>query len=136
MTPELVIILTVAVTWLCVQVFKHIDHSGKPKFSFFVSGGMPSSHTATATSLVTMIILVEGLTTTAILAGFLLLIIIRDAVGVRLATGRNASVLQSILPKKRQSEVMLERGHTTIQVIVGFIVGLVFAVASYWIFLF
>lgn len=135
MIPELIIILTVAATWLGVQLFKHIDHTGKPKFSFFVSGGMPSSHTATATALVAMIMLVEGLSTTAILAGFLLLIIIRDAVGVRLATGKNASILKSLLPKKRQGEVMVERGHTPAQVIVGFIVGIIFALTSYWIFL-
>ena len=136
MTPEIIIILTVAITCLLVQIFKHIDRSGKPKCSFFVSGGMPSSHAATATSLVTILFLIQGLTTVTIVAGFLLLIVIRDAIGVRLATGKNAAVLASLLPKKRQSEVMMEKGHTVIQVIVGCIVGIIFASASYILFLF
>ena len=133
-SKEFIILLTVFVTWFSVQFYKKITITSATK-SFFVSGGMPSSHTATSVSLAVLLFLYQGLTTTTILALFLVSVLIRDAIGVRQAVGRNAEVLKNISSKQEQKNIMLEHGHTIPQVIVGVMVGVVFASISYALFI-
>jgi uncharacterized protein len=131
---ELIILLTILVVWVLVQTYKKFTAKNEGK-SFLVSGGMPSSHTATSVTLATLLFLYQGLTTTTILALFLVSVLIRDAVGVRQAVGKNAQVLYSITTKKEQKNIMLENGHTIKQVIVGAIIGVLCACISYVLFL-
>ena len=133
-SKELIILLTVIGVWFLVQSYKKITAKNQGQ-TFLVSGGMPSSHTATSVSLATSLFLYEGLTTTTVLALFLVAIIIRDSVGVRQAVGTNAKILKDISPKQKQKEVKLENGHNTKQVIIGAIVGILLASTSYILFL-
>jgi len=135
---EIVIIVVAALSaWFLSQLFKLL---WLPKKSLTIalttSGGMPSSHTATVVTLVALLFFYEGLTSVVALSFLFAAVVIRDAMGVRLAVGRNASVLHDSLSKnkKLQSKVMLEQGHTFEQVLVGGAIGLVVAFSTYLLF--
>lgn len=102
-------------------------------------GGMPSGHSATVASLALITGLMKGWGTfefamTAILA----IIVCHDATGVRRETGRQARVLNDIiriLESKELPETKLKElvGHTPLQVVMGITVGVVMAVAMYFV---
>jgi uncharacterized protein len=105
---------------------------------FVETGGMPSSHAASVSSLTTCVGLREGVG--SVLFGVVLffsLIVIYDAAGLRRAAGRQASLLNRILyehiqlpgqPHERLRELL---GHTPIEVLVGAIIGFLFSIAIY-----
>ena len=99
-------------------------------------GGMPSSHTAFAASLVTIVGIVSGINSAAFAVAFVLFIIVtRDAVGFRREIGKNAvltnMLAQEIFPEN--PEVLLHEriGHKTSEVIAGLIVGVVLTFLFY-----
>lgn len=117
-------------------------------------GGMPSSHSATVTSLSAAVGLHVGFgsalfAVTAVLAA----IVMTDAAGVRRAAGRHASILNWLLADfldedqtdqaTPEQEASLEMniplplqellGHTPVQVVVGGLLGIVAAVVYYTI---
>jgi uncharacterized protein len=62
------------------------------------SGGMPSSHTALVVALVTELCLREGARDPVLgIGGFVALVVMYDAAGVRWQTGRHAAVLNRML---------------------------------------
>ncbi|KAL5715368.1 hypothetical protein ACHQM5_017197 [Ranunculus cassubicifolius] len=101
----------------------------------FGSGGMPSSHSATVTSLAVAIGLQDGIgASTFGLAVVLAAVVMYDASGVRLHAGRQAEVLNQIvceLPTEHPlSNVRPLRellGHTPLQVLAGAILGCIVA---------
>ena len=99
----------------------------------FGTGGMPSSHTAAVTSLTVACGLSQGFSSAAFAVSCLLtLIVMRDATGVRREAGEQAKVLNRIVEDlfKSTDHDDINRnlkelvGHTPLQVLVGFIVGL------------
>lgn len=99
------------------------------------TGGMPSSHSATAVSITVAIALTEGFSNLFILSLFQSLIVIRDALGVRRSAG-----LQSRALNRLGSELSLRlglhydavkevHGHTLAEVLVGSALGFFIAVA-------
>ncbi len=123
--------------WLAAQIFKIFTGIfRRRRFSIsamlFGTGGMPSSHTAAVCSLATSCALRYGLGSGYFAVAFLLCIIVMtDATGVRLETGKQAKVLNRILhdlfsPEHRGEigENLKELvGHTPLQVFVGAILG-------------
>lgn len=100
------------------------------KEALLAGGGMPSSHCASAASLVTMIFLLEGFTTTFALALSFGVVVFVDAVRVRRAVGINADALKDLSHHDHHKEaVMVEHGHTIPEAIVGSILGILVAVA-------
>ena len=99
----------------------------------FGSGGMPSSHASTMLAAVMAATMEHGpqsfeFAITVLLA----LIVLHDARGVRLETGRQAEVLNKLmrhgdLKELFQDEDYLKElvGHTLIQVIIGSLIGIV-----------
>ena len=100
---------------------------------------MPSSHAATVCALVTAAAYNYGPNSFEFTISFLLaIIVLHDARGVRLETGKQAEILNEIvkylrmeeghttLPEKELKELI---GHTPVQVgagmVIGFIVGIV-----------
>jgi acid phosphatase family membrane protein YuiD len=112
---------------------------GKIDFRRFVrTGGMPSSHAASVSALSMAIGLKEGFTSQLFgVTLFFSLIIMYDAAGLRRAAGRQAEVLNRILDDhyskhKVGEERLLELlGHTPFEVLVGAVVGVLFAFAWY-----
>lgn len=123
------------IAWATVQVFKFLADAVKNKklnFKRLVeTGGMPSSHSATVTSLMTAIGISEGLSSPIFAVAFVFSIIVMyDAAGVRRAAGKQASILNQLINSNQvhiDTNVKLKEllGHTPVQVIVGGVYGVI-----------
>lgn len=132
--------------WIIAQILKVFTGVFKEqKFNlqtlFFGTGGMPSSHTATVTALVTAIGITEGFASPLFaLAGVLLMVVMIDATGVRRETGHQSKALNIILeelftdpPKEVNRHFKELIGHTPLQVFFGCLTGVAVAVLLYFI---
>ena len=131
-------LLMSAVTgWFVAQVLKTLIHAwvtkGFDPERLIGSGGMPSSHASTVCALATASGKLYGVgspvfAVTAVLA----VIVMHDAMGVRLETGKQARLLNQILDSfktlegKKLTEEKLKEfvGHTPLQVLMGAILGI------------
>jgi acid phosphatase family membrane protein YuiD len=128
--------------WLVAQTAKMINcliESRRLDFSYMVStGGMPSAHSAMASSLATSLGLCEGFDSAVFALGTAFAIVVMfDAQSVRKAAGEQAKVLNSIvdelLNEHHLSETKLKEllGHTRLEVLMGCLTGIATAIASY-----
>lgn len=121
------------VTWSGIQLFKVLYkrvHEGVWDIERILgAGGMPSSHSAIAVSLATMIGKNVGWDTPIFaLSVIFSLIVMYDAAGVRRAVGKQARILNDILNNQKLSnaEKLQEMtGHTPIQVAAGALIGII-----------
>ena len=121
------------VTWFGIQLFKVLYkrvHEGVWDIERILgAGGMPSSHSAIAVSLATMIGKNVGWDTPIFaLSVIFSLIVMYDAAGVRRAVGKQARILNDILNNQKSSnaEKLQEMtGHTPIQVAAGALIGII-----------
>lgn len=94
-------------------------------------GGMPSSHSAFVTSLVTLIALREGLSSPIFAVSLVFaLVIIRDAFGFRYTMQKQSSLISDLLKKSnidnRDHPLLRQRlGHKPVEVVVGILVGII-----------
>ena len=126
--------------WLGAQVLKSILFIVKNhRFDFQVlvsSGGMPSSHSATVTAMVTAVAKVCGTGSAEFAVAFILaFIVMYDACGVRRAAGEQAKVLNRIVLDIQKGDTKyLDKklkeliGHTPVQVLGGALFGILLAV--------
>ena len=135
------LVLAALIAWAISQVTKVVTYFITYKtllFSRAISdGGMPSAHAATIASAATVCGCIEGFAGFSThlfgLAGILLVVVLRDAVGVRRDTGRNAKKIVEIankinekLPEEEKidtSNLKLIAGHSLPEIIAGVIVG-------------
>lgn len=98
------------------------------------SGGMPSSHAATVCAMVVATVFNFGFSSFEFAIAFLLMVIVlHDATGVRLETGRQAQILNKIISQLQAgdnsvfhgAELKELIGHTPIQVCAGSIIGII-----------
>ncbi|MFC1769337.1 divergent PAP2 family protein [Nanoarchaeota archaeon] len=130
----LAIIISAGLTQLIkisILVFKH-----KQQFywkDFFVTGGMPSAHSSVVTSLSLIIFLTEGLSSSFFISIVLMLIVIRDAMGVRRSVGEEGKILNDIIKKSKLKvpKVHYSLGHTPKEVFVGVVIGILTSVIIY-----
>ena len=102
---------------------------------FFGSGGMPSSHSAFVMALAIMVGATEGFNTAAFAITVVLAsVVMYDASGVRHETGVQGQVLNKIVQKvfvdgQPITDVELKElvGHTKVEVVGGFLVGVLTA---------
>jgi len=137
------LLTTALFSWGISQVLKVIINLITSKsFSLerlFGDGGMPSSHSATVSSLATATALYYGLDSPyfAISCVFAL-IVMHDAKGVRLETGKQAKMLNEMLSTLLDREVKPEEklkelvGHTPLQVLMGCLLGIFLAFVFYY----
>jgi len=130
------------IVWVLAQATKvMIGVFTEKRFDFrwFIgTGGMPSSHTAGASAMATCVGLSQGFDSVIFaLAACFAMITMFDAQGVRRATGQQAAVLNKMMDdiywkgqieEKRLKELV---GHTPIQVLAGFIFGIIWALLLY-----
>ena len=132
-----ILVATVS-AWLVAQTIKvMIGVFYKKKFDFrlFIgSGGMPSAHAAGAACLGTSIGLECGFDSVYFALAFAFAIVVMfDAQGVRRSTGKQAGILNTIMEdiywrgKIRQERLRELIGHTPVEVIMGFFLGVVIA---------
>ncbi|MCG8431082.1 MAG: divergent PAP2 family protein [Candidatus Omnitrophica bacterium] len=136
-----ILMVTVA-AWIIAQSIKvsiGIFREHKFDFSWILgTGGMPSSHTAGATCLAACVGIEYGFSSVhfALGASFALVVMF-DAQGVRRAAGKQARVLNKIMDdiywQGKIEEIRLREliGHTPIEVIAGFLLGIAIATAAY-----
>ncbi len=102
----------------------------------FVSGGMPSSHSATIIAVWTVILFNDGWMSGLFgLASAVALVFLYDAVKVRRSSGEQGVALSALI-KEQKSEVPLPRvamGHTPLEVVVGSILGFVVGAATVYL---
>lgn len=132
-------LIIAAIAWLTAGLLKVlVELRVNKKFSpsrIMGAGGMPSSHTSTVVALAISLGYYEGLSSaTFALAVIFTIIVIHDAVGVRLETGKQAKVLNTMMFESNAfSELDFETalkeyvGHTPSQAFVGAVVGIVVA---------
>ncbi len=130
------IFLAVVIAGLGVQIIKILIYFAENKKlswkDLLVTGGMPSSHSALMTSLVTIIFLIEGTTTSLVISLVLAAIVIRDAFGVRRSVGEEGLLLNKIAKNlKLHKKLHYAMGHTPAQVLVGSVLGVVIAYLVY-----
>jgi acid phosphatase family membrane protein YuiD len=100
------------------------------------TGGMPSSHAALVTSMVTAVALKDGVHSDLFIVSFwFALIVLRDAMGVRRSSGMQARAL-NFLGKQSAEKAGVEfhpvkevLGHAPIEVIIGGLLGIFIAAA-------
>ena len=124
--------------WFLAQILKIFTGFFKiQKFSLkvllFGSGGMPSSHTASASALCTACGLSHGFSSIHFaITGLLLMIVMIDAMGVRRETGRQSRALNQIIDELFSDS--LENfdqhfkeliGHSPLQVFCGLLTGVI-----------
>ncbi|CAL1413487.1 unnamed protein product [Linum trigynum] len=105
------------------------------------SGGMPSSHSATVSTLAMAIGFQEGFGGSLFAAALILAcIVMYDATGVRLQAGRQAEVLNQIVYELPAEHPLAESiplrellGHTPAQVVAGCLLGVVTAIIGHLI---
>lgn len=132
-------------SWLWAQVLKTIIYefmNKKLDLSRLVGdGGMPSGHSATVASLTTAALLCYGPGSFQFAISLILAIVVcKDAMGVRLETGKQAVMLNEMMrvfnvltSSEQLPEVKLKEfvGHTPIQVMAGILLGIANAVVMY-----
>lgn len=138
-------LLTSVAAWFTSQTLKIFTHAIAYREwdvkRFFGDGGMPSSHTATVSSLAVFAGLAYGFASFQFAIGALFtMIVCRDAVGVRMETGKQNMIineLKKMIESKEIAEIKLKKfvGHTPLQVLGGLIVGISVALIMYLIIL-
>jgi len=130
--------MTTISSWIIAQVIKlFVGFIRQKKFDFrwlVGTGGMPSSHAAGASCLATAIGLDYGFGSVHFaLAASFAIVVMFDAQGVRRATGKQAHILNKIMDdiywQKKIQEGRLREfvGHTPIEVVAGFLLGITIA---------
>ncbi|MDB5163364.1 MAG: putative integral rane protein [Candidatus Saccharibacteria bacterium] len=125
-------IIAIVVGWTVSQLIKSIIGLFRHKYMglrsiLFVSGGMPSSHSATLMAVWTVILFKDGLGSGLFgLASVVALIVLYDAVKVRRSSGEQGVALLALM-KEKKSIVPYPRvamGHTPLEVLVGSFLGI------------
>ena len=138
------VLLVPACSWIIAQILKSIISAiVNKRFSFdrlVGDGGMPSGHSATVTSLAIMCCLVNGFDSAVFgLATIFAIVVMHDATGVRLETGKQAvsiikmaELLNDYVSEKdeviKTDKLKVLVGHTPWQVVCGAVLGAVIAI--------
>jgi acid phosphatase family membrane protein YuiD len=120
--------------WIVAQGLKYVLSSIKSKNlssnkrQLYLSGGMPSAHSATVISLLVVIALADGIDTAifGVMALFAA-IVMYDAVMVRRSSGEQGAAVIALI-REQKSKVPLPRaakGHSPTEVLVGALIGAV-----------
>jgi len=124
--------------WALAQVIKTIlygvMHRKLDFHRLFGDGGMPSGHSATVTALAVTAGLEYGFSSAAFaISAILAIIVMHDAMGVRLEAGKHARAINELLElfsSEVEPDIKLKEflGHTPMQVCFGALLGLLLAV--------
>ena len=124
-------VIAIIAGWLVAQGAKYVLVAIKQRRfdhirQLYLSGNMPSSHSATVVALVVLIGLKDGVDSGLFgLAVLFASIVMYDAIMVRRSSGEQGIAIQQLI-KEQKSAVALPRaakGHTPVEVLVGAILG-------------
>ncbi|MBR3428570.1 MAG: divergent PAP2 family protein [Clostridia bacterium] len=133
-------------TWLICQAMKIVINGIKThQWSFknwWLSGGMPSSHSGSAVSVAMSAGLREGFSSALFAVAFIFAcVVMYDAAGVRRETGKQGKIINEIL---RWPEAMFDDsipdelkekvGHSPLEVMAGALIGIACAILFHTVF--
>ena len=126
---DLTYLLTPVLTWLAVGPIKFLINSARQRrwaFNLIGNGGFPSNHSATVTSMATLIALREGMGHPAFgVAVTLCFIVMIDANSLRQHVGRQAAAINRLAAGESGHTVLRERmGHTLVEIGGGILTGI------------
>ena len=143
------IILSSITSWFLAQLVKGIIalmHIRTKSFREVLetlvwrTGGMPSSHAAVVASMTAAVAFTEGLGSNLFAVSlFIAMVVMRDAMGVRRASGLQAHAL-NLLGRRATEKLGVEfipvkeiQGHAPLEVIVGGLLGIFISAAFAWL---
>ena len=124
-------IIAAGLGWIVAQLSKYVIASvkyGKPASyrQLYLSGHMPSAHSATTVALLTVIAVTDGVQSDLFAVAFLFTsVVLYDAMMVRRSSGEQGVALTALI-KEQKSKVPFPRvamGHTPLEVAVGSLLG-------------
>lgn len=126
-------IIAMAAAWLGAHLIKYIIALSRNEYkTFFLSGGMPSAHSALIVALTMLVGLVEGIDSAPFAVALAVAMIVTyDAMHVRrmaAATAREVNKLQA----KQDSSVEVHNGHTGLEVAAGVVLGVIIALVVFF----
>ncbi len=137
------IILLPMISGLSAQFIKmfigqnHIKPSLKNLSAY---SGMPSGHSATVSSLATIVGLTQGLHSPLFAISVILaLLVMRDAIGIRRYLGEHGRILNKLVKDLDEDKMLDEQyprllekiGHTPYQVLAGMTLGIIVSIIGY-----
>lgn len=133
-------LIAIVAAWLISQGAKYLFVAVKRRSfdhyrQLYLSGNMPSAHSASVVALVTIIGLRDGTNSGLFaIAALFAAIVMYDAVMVRRSSGEQGVAIQKLI-KEQKSSVSLPRaakGHTPLEVAVGTILGALVGVVVFF----
>ena len=130
-----IFLLTPFVAWLVAQGLKYIVDAIKTRTlkhfrELYISGNMPSAHSATTMSLTTLIGLSEGIDSVIFaLAALFAAVVMYDALMVRRSVGEQGVAIRELIKATGNSQKIriprAAKGHTPLEVAAGAVLGIV-----------
>ena len=126
-------LIAIVVGWIIAQGLKYVISVAKTGRvdqvrQLYLSGNMPSAHSATVMSLVAVIALKDGVDSAIFsVAALFASIVMYDAMMVRRSSGEQGLAIQALI-KENKSKIALPRsakGHTPVEVLVGACLGII-----------
>ena len=127
--------------WIFSQLAKYVVASFKVRKiksfrQLYLSGHMPSAHSATVVAVLTVVGLNDGISSGLFgIALVVTLVVLYDAMMVRRSSGEQGVALTALLleTKSKVPRPRVAIGHTPLEVAVGSLLGLVVGIATYFI---
>lgn len=124
-------LLAAFIGWVVAQGAKYLiavtkSRSAREFRSLYISGGMPSAHSATVMAVTTVVALKDGIDSGLFgLAALLAAVVMYDAMMVRRSSGRQGDILAQLLldAKSKIAIPRFAKGHEPIEVLVGAVLG-------------
>lgn len=132
-------ILVIIIGWVVAQGLKYIIIAVKDRTlngfrHLYLSGNMPSAHSATVAALLTTVALRDGIESGLFgVAALFAAIVMYDAVMVRRSSGEQGQAIR-LLIEEQKSAVKVPRvakGHEPLEVVVGATLGLVIGIVVF-----
>lgn len=126
--------------WLTAQFLKYLVASIKARNlrqfrQFYLSGNMPSAHSSTVLSVVTVIGLIDGVNSGLFgLAVAFAAVVMYDAVMVRRSSGEQGAAIIAFFTevKTKVAHPRVAKGHTPLEVLAGAVVGIAIGLVVYF----
>lgn len=126
-------LIAIAAAWVVAQGAKYVikavrEGSLRHIRQLYLSGSMPSAHSASVTALLVTVAWFDGVHTAVFaVAALFAAIVMYDAVMVRRSSGEQGLAIHALL-REQKSKVALPRvakGHTPLEVVVGALLGVI-----------
>ena len=125
-------LIAVMAGWIIAQGLKYIFVAIRNKNfdhirQFYLSGNMPSAHSATTVSLATIVGLIHGVDGPLFaVAALFAAVVMYDAIMVRRSVGEQGIAVQTLIKLAKNQRIVIPRaakGHTPLEVLVGAALG-------------